>query len=258
LEIYFGFATLEGAARGNSLSGLMQNMPQLQRLKCCGDRLVPESIRAMQPGLQTNRNLQFLDLSGCNIVDDGLCLIVDALAGNTTMEVLNLFDNNITNKGLVDHITRLLELTRLKTIDLQCNRYVFVDSNAMQHFADVLSQHTGLEKLVGLDKKRYPAIHNMLVRNVRIRRAQELLAPRQPRTNVPIASKSGIWCVALSKLAPRRNNSCGASAIFKILQARPAILEKQLRGPSTAAATTTAVHSVAATDTAKGQKRRRL
>jgi hypothetical protein len=184
--------------------------------------------RAMQPGLRSNRNLQILDLSSCYSYDEGFHLIVEALVGNTTMEVLGICYEHVgtTLNALVDDINRLVEFAQMKAIRFGAfNRLIFYAANFVQRFVSVLSRHTSLEELPGVYLDAFPVIKSLLARNVSIRHAKELLA-LQPGTRLPIGSKSGIWPMAMSKLAP---DSAGASAIFHILLSRPALLEKQLR-----------------------------
>jgi hypothetical protein len=77
-----------GAVFGNSLFGLMQNMPQWHQLACYDNPLRAEGVRAFQPALRANRALKQLSLCGCSLWDDGTRLIADALAGNTTMDLI--------------------------------------------------------------------------------------------------------------------------------------------------------------------------
>jgi hypothetical protein len=231
------------AALGTCLSALLQNMPQLHRLEL--NFYTSDGIRAMQPGLRTNRSLKILDLSCCAIDDKGLHLIVDALVGNTTIQVFSFAYTRVTSNSL-DNITRLVASTRLKTIYAHGLNYdLFRDEHAVQRFTDALRRYSSLEKMTGIDALRFPVINDFLARNCAMHRATALLA-LQPRTGRPIASKSGLWCVVFAKLAPALGRPAsiqvggvpgypGASAIFQILQARPAILEKQLRRPSAAA-----------------------
>jgi hypothetical protein len=118
-----GIRDLYGSALGSSLSGLMRNMPQLQRLEC---RLLSvEEVRAFQPGLQANQKLKELSFHCCyNMGDEGIRLIADALVGNTTMDTLDICENRITPVGL-DDITRLIESTQLKKVTLWCRRETF-------------------------------------------------------------------------------------------------------------------------------------
>jgi Leucine Rich repeat len=103
------------AALGNSLSGLMRNMSQLQRLDCV--HIVIWVWK--EPGLQANRTVTELNLRGCDIGDNGgIRILADALAGNTVMEVLILCDNLISSDDLND-IARLIESTRIKKINLE-------------------------------------------------------------------------------------------------------------------------------------------
>jgi hypothetical protein len=53
---------------------------------------------------------------------------------------MNICVNNITSAGLADDMTRLLELTQLKTIGFWDDRGIFNDQNATQHFASTLEQ----------------------------------------------------------------------------------------------------------------------
>jgi hypothetical protein len=162
-------------------------------------------------------------------------------------------------------------------------------------FTPALHQNTSLEELVHLDsapwrhspqyKGAVVATKNILARNRSWRRADLLLVPRQPRTLLPIAAKSGIWCMAFAKMTSNDGQSkeeetinttddsvssnesqsdyeeedddsaadnvtySGASAIFKILQARPAILQPLLQRPTAAAAATSRTQSESSTST---------
>jgi Leucine Rich repeat len=62
--------------------------------------------------------LMKLDISQCELGNAGLRIIARGLVGNTTMESLNISWNDLTSDGL-DDITRLVESTRLQTIDFQ-------------------------------------------------------------------------------------------------------------------------------------------
>jgi hypothetical protein len=80
--------TLKGAAIGNSLADVLENAPNLQTLTFengfgVGETFDQEALRALQPGLQSNRTLKELCLTCCLLKDEHLGL--DALVGNTTM-----------------------------------------------------------------------------------------------------------------------------------------------------------------------------
>lgn len=238
---------LEGAevALGTCLSGLLQHNTRLLRLDCSLVALLAAEVHALQPRLQTNRHLKELALTYCQIGDEGFGLLVDALLGNTTLEKLDISWNRLTPACLGD-VTRLVEFTRIKEItcipyrNSSLNQYLTNDSNAMQHFNRILLQkNTSLEKISGSGFDDIVATQVILSRNRGMNRAQSLLA-LQPRTGSPIPSKCGIWYKAFAKLARRYNEHehvyPGVSAIFKILQARPALLEKQLQRPTAAAA----------------------
>jgi Leucine Rich repeat len=196
-----------------------------------GSRLDEEALRALQPGLRSNRNLKELRLSHCDLQDEGLGLIVDALVENTTMNTLHI-DNNGLTAGSLGHITRLVEFKQLKNVHAQDNDVDVDNVEAMANFFRVLHQRTSLEvfqsELYDMIPSRVLTVNNVLARNTSLRHANELLAPRQPRTGLPIGSKSGIWCDAFAKMG---RSTAGGSAIFDILQKRPALLEKQLPRP---------------------------
>jgi Leucine Rich repeat len=138
---------LEYAALGNSLSGLMQNMPQLQRLSCsCTINLCMEGVRALQPGLRNNQTLKELNLFYCRIGDEGIRLIADALVGNTIIEVLDISSNYLSSKSL-PNITRIIETTHLRKIMLANDDGVFDDNAATLNFAHSLSRNQFLTLL---------------------------------------------------------------------------------------------------------------
>jgi Leucine Rich repeat len=191
-----GIDNLWGAALGNSFSGILQNMPQLQRLDCFADLQV-EGVRAMLPALRTNRTLKQLRLYGCGLQDEGIRLIADALVGNSIIQALDVSENGITANGL-DDITRMIEsMPRLHTIYLYDIRDVFDDEDATQRFVTTL-QHikSSVQELRGLidqDESScrrsssssaaswYTSIKNSLTRNEQLNRLDALLsAPSQP------------------------------------------------------------------------------
>jgi Leucine Rich repeat len=140
LRIRFGDANQQGAAFGNSLSGMMEYMPQLQRLHCKDCVLHEEGVRAMQPGLQVNRTLRKLSLWNCGIGDAGSRLVADALVENTIIDIFDVGENAITCIDL-DDITRILASTRVQTLNLSHNDSAFGKEAFTQRFARVLSRH---------------------------------------------------------------------------------------------------------------------
>jgi Leucine Rich repeat len=122
---FSGIVNLEGtAALGNALCGLLQQQnASLQRLKYRGSML-DAGIVALQPGLSTNQTLKELSLPFCGIGNEGMRLLTDALVGSTTLLVLDIRNNRITS--IVD-ITRLIDSTRLETIDAGGNRGILND-----------------------------------------------------------------------------------------------------------------------------------
>jgi hypothetical protein len=247
-------AILQDAAFGNCLCDLLQNAPQLQRLDCSLCSLRVEGIRAFQPALQANRTLKELDLFACDIRDEGIHLIADGLVGNTTMESLDISSNynGITSVGLAD-ITRLLVSTQLKRIDLGYNRGMFNDEDAIQHFVTTLQRKKSrVQELPLINNDILPAVYasikNSLIRNRQLNRVNLLLAPppqqqQQQRNAGTMMLK--LWHKAVTKFAMVPNNA-GASAIFTLFQARPALLEMRIKRPASAAAVS------------QEQKRRRL
>jgi hypothetical protein len=133
------------------------------------------------------------------------------------------------------HITRLVDFTQLKILNVEGNDNAFKNADAVENLMRVLRQRTSLEECTTeLDFIGFPdyddIVDNSMARNTRLRHAKELLSPRQPRTGWPIGSKSGIWYEAFAKMG-RRDDNAGASAIFDILQKRPMLVEKRLRRP---------------------------
>jgi Leucine Rich repeat len=238
-------------------------MPQLQRLGCGNNFMLRvEGVRVFQPALQANRMLKHLDLGQCRIGDDGIGLIADALVGNTTMDKLNIRGNFITSAGL-DHITRLLVLTQLNTIGLGNNDDIFNDEDATQRFVSTLQQREStIQGLPSIELCRFPgdedskivtlaSIKNSLVRNQQLNHVNLLLLappppppppppPQQqqqqsrPQPGSATAMMPKISHTATAKFATVPNNA-GASAIFKLLQARPALLIKRIKRPTIAA-----------------------
>jgi Ran GTPase-activating protein (RanGAP) involved in mRNA processing and transport len=147
---------LEDVVLGSCLSALLQNMPQLQRLDCYGNRLRVEGVRAFQTTLQANRTLKQLNLAACWLEDAGICLLADALVGNTIIEVLNISQNKTTSVGLAD-IARLLESTHIQWMDFGFNSGLFNDADATQHFVTTL-QHkiTSVQELLRLERHELP------------------------------------------------------------------------------------------------------
>jgi hypothetical protein len=134
-----------------------------------------------------------------------------------------------------------VQTTQVKDLVRAADQYgptaLFADNNGLKNFISVLCQYTSLEYFSGIYLKYCPqhegalfAIDSIVSRNRILKRANALLEPHQPWTGVPIASKSGIWCVALAKMAESRTycdvdnvpdtpavpTYPGISAIFKI------------------------------------------
>jgi Leucine Rich repeat len=183
LSIRFRVANLQGAALGNFVSAILQNMPQLQRLSCHGCSLGAEGARGFQSALQANPTLRELDLSFCEIGNVGFRLIADALVGNTTMDKLDIKGNNVTHVGL-DDVTRLIESTHLKTIDfaLWYDR-VFDVGGATQRFVTTLQQQKASVqelqdiRVIGHLPLALAIVKNSLTRNRQLNRVSSLLSP---------------------------------------------------------------------------------
>jgi hypothetical protein len=250
-----GIKNLEGIAVGTSLCGLLQNMPQLHRLRYSSS-LTVEGVRALQPGLRNNHTLKQLGLR-CAIGDAGIRLVADALVGNTTMLELDISSNRITCIGL-DDITRLVESTRLQTINFEYNN-VFDGVDGFMRLAAKVIKNTTIEQLQGIPKYAggmphiidlINTIQTIYPRNKCLNHVDLLLAPlslpqHQPSptgsstaTNAAAAAATArIWMktcpMAIAKFAKVPKNA-GATAIFKLFQARPALLEKRVKRASAA------------------------
>jgi Leucine Rich repeat len=105
-----------------------------------------EGVRALQPALYANHTLKELTLSCCRLGDEGIRLIADALAGNSTINKLHICGNGIASVGL-DDITRILEMTQLKSIDFGVNTGMFNNESSTRRLGRVLSRHEFLREL---------------------------------------------------------------------------------------------------------------
>jgi hypothetical protein len=164
---------------------------------------------------------------------------------------LDISGNRITAVGLAD-ITRLFELTQLKSITLYGNPGLFHDKAATEHFVSTLQyKKSRVQELPWIDTTSYASINNSLTRNQQLNRVNLLLAPPTPHqrndTTSSLIPMLKTWHRAIAKFA-MVPDSAGASAIFKLFQARPALLEKRLKRPADGATA----------DSSHGQKRRRL
>jgi Leucine Rich repeat len=174
---------LQGRALGASLGGLLQNIPQLQRLFCADCALRVEGVCAFQPALQMNRTLKELSLMECSIGNTGVLRLADTLVGNTVMEVLDISSSYLTADGL-DDVTRMIESTQLKTIDFAWNnRGIFNDPDAIQRFVSTLHQKkSSVQELpmIHPDAAYITSIKKSLKRNQQLNRVALLLAPPPP------------------------------------------------------------------------------
>jgi Leucine Rich repeat len=256
IKIHRGVANLQGIARGNPLFDLLQNIPQLQRLDLSGSALNIDAIRAFQPALRVNRSLKQLHLENCALGDGGIRLIADALVGNTTIELLNIRYNNITSVGL-DDITHMIGSTQLKTI-FSCNGGIFNDQDATQRFVTTLQQkRSSIQELPWFSDYLHgniraamnACIKLSLIRNQQLNRVALLLVPpppplqRRQQQQHATSMMLKISHKAIAKFATVPNNATGASAIFKLLQARPALLEKRIKRPAAATATSSSLYN---------------
>jgi hypothetical protein len=187
--VMLSVANLEGAALGACLCGLMESMPQLQRLYCYGNHLGAEGFRTIQPTLRPNRTLKQLHLANCGLDDECIHLVADALVGNTTMELLKLLFIDITSAGL-DDITRMITSTQLKTIDFHFDsRGIFNNRDATQHFVSALQQEkSSVQKLPWINEylpviirdATYARMKNSLTRNQELNRVALLFVSPPP------------------------------------------------------------------------------
>jgi hypothetical protein len=140
----------------NALSLLLVNNATVQRLECqfC-DLGGPEAIRALQPGLRTNRNLKELVLSGVteihhgrgNTGDAGIRVLAETLQGNTQIELLDVSGNSLSAEALDDITTILESCTGLQKLYFGRNHGILNNPAAARRFADVLSRSPSLETL---------------------------------------------------------------------------------------------------------------
>lgn len=213
---------LEGAALGHCLSGLLHHKTHPRTLACSS--LMEAGVSALQPGLRSNQQLKELSLVLCRIGDKGLHLLLDSLVGNTTLEELDVTLNDFTSNGRCDAVMRLLECTKLRSIGLDP---ISAGGAFWQRLLHTLHRNTTIESISHVHLYSAECI---FARNRSLRRTNSLLA-LQPRTRLPIPSKSGLWYKAIMTLG---RETSGTSAIFDIFQKRPALLERQLQQPQQA------------------------
>jgi hypothetical protein len=139
--------------------------------------------------------------------------------------------------------------TQLKTIAFFCwqCRKVFNDEDATHHFVTTLQhQNSTVQELPEINDYNFPTVYaqkfptasyasikNSLIRNRQLNRANLLLAPPPPQQQQRNAGTMmlKISHKAITKFAVAPDNA-GASAIFKLFQARPALLEKRIKRPA--------------------------
>jgi Leucine Rich repeat len=190
-----------------------------------------------QPGLRSNRTLKILDLSSCQLRDEGIRRIPDALVGNTMIDVWNITWNGITSVGL-DDVTRLVEWTQLKTIDLVFQFItLFNDRASSQRFVTTLQHRKSrVEEIPGLGNlflaSNMSCVSNVkhsLTRNQQLNRVDSLLAHQPPPTTTPTTTTTTpqqhrhagtmmlkTWHKVITNFATTvpHNDNTGASAIF--------------------------------------------
>ena len=145
LVIAFGFQNipLEGAAMGKITFRFdhAKHGTVAKAGTSTATALGVKGVRAFQPALRANRTLKQMDLpSCCGLDNECIHLLADALASNTTMDALNVKKNDITSVCF-DDITRLLESTQLKTINVWNYSGIFNDQSATLHFVSTLQQN---------------------------------------------------------------------------------------------------------------------
>lgn len=221
----------------------------------CGESVFndEDTVRRFTRVLSRHNFLTKLDLSTHDLRGPVLAMILQAFERTARLEELHLCYGQGDLHHLIEILPRMKGLKRLSVGDLfvldSAGTTGLYRCLASDDFASALDQNTYLEEIQGPEHSRNPDlegfINPILARNRKLNRARALLT-LQPRTGLPIASKSGIWCMAMARLsAPDTSGGSGASAVFHILQTRPALLEQQLRrrqrssvgsGPSHAAA----------------------
>jgi hypothetical protein len=155
-------------------------------------------------------------------------------------------------------------LTQLKKVTLFFgNDGIFSDAAATEHFVSTLQRtKSSVQELQdlpmifpdnlpnGCSDPTYARIKNTLARNQQLNRVDLLLLAKLAQQQQQRSSNSSrpvgtmllkTWNKAIAKFAAIHNNA-GASAIFNLFTARPAILEKRLtRRPAATAAAAVAV-----------------
>jgi hypothetical protein len=258
LTIY-AIQNLEGSSLGTSLSVLLQNMPQLQRLGCYHNRLFLEGLRAMQPALRANRTLKQLHLFEGHLDDECIRLLGDALVGNTTIELVDVAANVPLTSNCLGDITRLLESTRLKTMLLFWNSRVFKDEAATQKFVSALQhKNSTLQDLPYISYHNLPGddedsqnvilarINFCLTRNRQLNLVNLLLAPPPPSQHHHHQQQQH-WNAAATRLMLTVSHKTITK--FKLFAARPQILEKRVQRPAPATVVAGAAVSPAGTST---------
>jgi hypothetical protein len=247
-----------------------QHMPQLQRLDLSLSELGTEGFRAMQPGLRLNRTLKELVLFSCFQGDECLHLLADALVGNSIMEGLHISHNDDITSECLDDITRMVEsIPRLRRLDLSAcddvldedsddNEGIFDNEDSVQRFAAKLHKNVSVQELLadwhGIHGQDISSTANTIcARNKCLAHADLLLLPPLPLPLPPpplpqeqqqrqrpgnYRGSTLMWMKTCHKAIANFAtvpNKAGASAIFKLLQARPALWQKRLKPPPTAA-----------------------
>jgi hypothetical protein len=177
------------------------------------------------------------------------------------MEAMDMDNNGLSSNVLAD-ITRLLESTRLKKVEFfYGNQNLWLGADATEHFVTTLPRkQSSLQALpnVAPYDSYFPfdsgaascaSIKNSLKRNQQLNRVNLLLVPppQQQQRRRAATMMLRISHKAIAKFASIPINA-GACAIFKLLQARPSILEKRLKrplSPPVAAATAATAATIA-------------
>jgi hypothetical protein len=197
------------------------------------------------------------------------------------LQMLDIGQSWETAQPIIDQLIESLpHMNSLKSFDLN-PELLFGGHNGPAVMA-ALRENSSIVKLVpSFDAPTRHHIALLLHRSQGLEHADTLLLPMQPNMGMPIHSKSGIWYMAFEKLSQsvranvliKKDLYCvdryrrgireeqsddrnggnpavytGASAVFKIFQKRPAILEKQLKRPPVDNAETISSSSAAAAE----------
>ena len=101
----------------------------LRHLCISGNKISPDSQRALGMMVQSNRTLTHLNLASCGLGNRGVAILCDGLERNSTLQTLFLGLNGIGDMGAIAVAKFLISRNcRLKKLSLGLNRFVSGDA----------------------------------------------------------------------------------------------------------------------------------